>query len=266
LHDRFNAGCLWEDGTTPKVAPINKEQRMITVRKSSDRGRADHGWLKSFHSFSFADYYDPKHMGFGNLRVINEDRIAPGTGFGTHGHRDMEIVSYVLEGELAHQDSLGNGAEGSAVSGVIRPGDVQRMTAGRGVRHSEFNHAKDQTTHFLQIWIEPAERGLPASYEQKHFDDALKQGKLQVVASPDGRDGSVTIHADAAIYSGLFDGGEPVKQTLDPARKAYVHVVRGDVEINGQALQAGDALALEGESALTIAQGRQAELLVFDLN
>ncbi len=239
---------------------------MITVRKSSDRGRADHGWLKSFHSFSFADYYDPKHMGFGNLRVINEDRIASGTGFGTHGHRDMEIVSYVLEGELAHQDSLGTGTAGSAVSGVIRPGDVQRMTAGRGVRHSEFNHAKDATTHFLQIWIEPIERGLPASYEQKHFDDAQKHGRLQLVASPDGRDGAVTIHADAAIYSGLFDGEQKVEQTLDPARKAYVHVVRGSVVVNGQALQGGDALALDGESSLTIAEGRGAEVLVFDLN
>ena len=184
---------------------------MISIRKSSERGHADHGWLKSFHSFSFADYHDARHMGFGNLRVINEDRIAPGTGFGTHGHRDMEIVSYVLAGELAHKDSMGNGAQGAAVSGVIRPGDVQRMSAGRGVMHSEFNHAPKDTTHFLQIWIEPDVRGIEPGYEQKHFDAASKRGNLRLVASPDGRDGSVTIHADASIYSGLFDGEE---QTL----------------------------------------------------
>lgn len=238
---------------------------MISVRRSADRGQADHGWLKSFHSFSFADYHDPRHMGFGNLRVINEDRIAPGTGFGTHGHRDMEIVSYVLSGELAHKDSMGNGQAGAAVSGVIKPGDVQRMSAGRGVMHSEFNHAPDQTTHFLQIWIEPSERGIEAGYEQKHFDAASKRGTLRLVASPDGRDGSVTIHADAAIYSGLFDGEQPLQRPLDPRRKAYVHVVRGSVTVNGQSLQGGDALRIENESELTIEQGRDAELLVFDL-
>ena len=238
---------------------------MINVRKSSDRGYADHGWLKSFHSFSFADYYDPKHMGFGNLRVINEDRIAPGTGFGTHGHRDMEIVSYVLSGELAHKDSLGNGAAGAAVSGVIRPGDVQRMSAGSGVRHSEFNHSADETTHFLQIWIEPDVAGIEPGYEQKHFDDAAKRGRLQLVASPDGRDGSLTIHADASIYSGLFDGDAAVQMALDPARKAYVHVVRGAAEVNGQRLQAGDALGVAHESALAIGHGENAEVLVFDL-
>src|SRR4051794_11192605 len=177
---------------------------MITVRKSNERGFADHGWLKSFHSFSFADYYDPDHMGFGNLRVINEDRIAPGTGFGTHGHRDMEIVSYVLEGELAHKDSMGTGQGGAGESGVIRPGDVQRMSAGTGVMHSEFNHAADRTTHFLQIWIVPSARGIAPGYEQKRFDDAAKRGKLALVASPDGRDGSVTIHADASIRAGLI--------------------------------------------------------------
>jgi redox-sensitive bicupin YhaK (pirin superfamily) len=190
---------------------------MITLRKSSDRGFADHGWLKSFHSFSFADYHDPRHMGFGNLRVINEDRIAPGTGFGTHGHRDMEIVSYVLQGALAHRDSMGNGTR-------IEPGDVQRMSAGRGVMHSEFNHAPDQTTHFLQIWILPDEQGVAPGYEQKHFDAASKRGVLRLVASPDGRDGSVTLHADASMYAGLFDGGETATLALDPARKAYVHV------------------------------------------
>jgi redox-sensitive bicupin YhaK (pirin superfamily) len=239
---------------------------MITLRKSSDRGQADHGWLKSFHSFSFADYHDPKHMGFGNLRVINEDRIAPGTGFGTHGHRDMEIVSYVLSGELAHKDSMGNGQSGAAVSGVIKPGDVQRMSAGRGVMHSEFNHAPKDTTHFLQIWIEPNVRGIEPGYEQKHFDAGSKQGVLRLVASPDGRDGSVTIHADAAVYSGLFDGVQAVTRVLDPARKTYVHLVRGSASVNGQALQAGDALRLEDESELRIEQGVDAELLMFDLH
>jgi redox-sensitive bicupin YhaK (pirin superfamily) len=238
---------------------------MIAIRKSSDRGYADHGWLKSFHSFSFADYHDPKHMGFGNLRVINEDRIAPGTGFGTHGHRDMEIVSYVLSGELAHKDNMGNGGEGAAVSGVIKRGDVQRMSAGRGVMHSEFNHAPKDTTHFLQIWIEPNVRGIEPGYEQKHFDAASKRGALRLVASPDGRDGSVTIHADASIYSGLFDGAEQLRQTLDPNRKTYVHVVRGSASVNDKLLQAGDALRLEGESTLAIDHGVDAELLVFDL-
>ena len=238
---------------------------MITLRKSSDRGQADHGWLKSFHSFSFADYHDPKHMGFGNLRVINEDRIAPGTGFGTHGHRDMEIVSYVLSGELAHKDSMGNGQAGAAVSGVIQPGDVQRMSAGRGVMHSEFNHAPNDTTHFLQIWIEPNVRGIEPGYEQKHFDAASKQGVLRLVASPDGRDGSVTIHADAALYSGLFDGAQALTRALDPARKTYVHLVRGSASVNGRPLQAGDALRLENESELRIDQGVAAELLMFDL-
>jgi quercetin 2,3-dioxygenase len=238
---------------------------MINVRKSSDRGYADHGWLKSFHSFSFADYHDPRYMGFGNLRVINEDRIAPGTGFGTHGHRDMEIVSYVLSGELAHKDSMGNGTEGAKVSGVIRPGDVQRMSAGRGVMHSEFNHAPKDTTHFLQIWIEPNVRGIEASYEQKTFDDDSKRGALKLVASPDGRDGSVTLHADASIYAGLVDGTQSIERAIDPKRRAYVHVVRGQVDVNGRALQAGDALTLEQESQISISQGRDAEVLVFDL-
>ncbi len=239
---------------------------MITVRKSDERGFADHGWLRSFHSFSFADYFDPAQMGFGNLRVINEDRVAPGRGFGTHGHRDMEIVSYVLSGELAHKDSMGNGAAGSVVAGVIRPGDVQRMSAGRGVMHSEFNHAPSDTTHFLQIWIEPSARSIEPSYEQKHFDAAEKRGALRLVASPDGRDGSVTIHADAAIYSGLFDGDEHVVRVLDPSRKAYVHLVRGKARVNGQLLEGGDALRIEQESELRIDQASDAELLVFDLD
>jgi hypothetical protein len=238
---------------------------MITLRKSSERGDADHGWLKSKHSFSFADYHDPRHMGFGNLRVINEDRIAPGSGFGTHGHRDMEIVSYVLAGELAHRDSLGTGAAGGT-GGIIRPGDVQRMSAGRGVQHSEFNNAPDRTTHFLQIWIEPNVRGIAPGYEQKHFDDASKRGVLRLVASPDGRDGSVTLHADASISAALVDGEESIERALDPLRKTYVHVVRGSVDVNGQRLEAGDAAGLTDERALQISRGSQAEVLVFDLH
>ena len=241
---------------------------MMTLRKSSDRGHADHGWLKSFHTFSFAGYVDPAHMGFGALRVINEDRIAPGTGFPTHSHRDMEIVSYVLAGELAHRDSMGNGTPGGAAgaaSGVIVPGDVQRMSAGRGVSHSEFNHAKGATTHFLQIWIEPDVLGIAPGYEQKHFDAASKRGRLRLVASPDGRDGSVTIHADASIQAGLVDGAERVEQALAAGRKTYVHMVRGQARVNGQVLAAGDALAIEAEPGLVIDEGLQAEVLVFDL-
>jgi redox-sensitive bicupin YhaK (pirin superfamily) len=231
---------------------------MLTLRKSQDRGYADHGWLKSYHSFSFADYYDPAHMGFGNLRVINEDRIAPGTGFGTHGHRDMEIVSYVLDGALGHKDSIGNGA-------TIVPGEVQRMSAGRGIAHSEFNHAPGATTHFLQIWILPDRQGIAPGYEQKAFAAADKRGVLRLVASPDGRDGSVTIHADARMYAGLFDGAERAEMALDPKRLAYAHVVRGGVSVNGHALRAGDAALLDGEDHLVIDQGSDAELIVFDL-
>ena len=246
---------------------------MIIERKSADRGYADHGWLKSFHSFSFADYHDPRHMGFGNLRVINEDRIAPGTGFGTHSHRDMEIVSYVLSGELAHQDSMGNGQAAHAASngqpgvdGVIRPGDVQRMSAGRGVTHSEFNHAPDQITHFLQIWIEPAVRGIDPGYEQKHFDAESKRGTLRLIASDDGRKGSVTIHADASIRAGVFDGAQRLRHALDAARKTYVHVVRGEIEVNGRLLHGGDALLIESEPVLELGPARDAEVLVFDLH
>jgi redox-sensitive bicupin YhaK (pirin superfamily) len=231
---------------------------MLTLRKSQDRGYADHGWLKSHHSFSFADYHDPAYMGFGNLRVINEDRIAPGTGFGTHGHRDMEIVSYVLDGALAHKDSMGNGT-------AIVPGEVQRMSAGTGVRHSEFNHAADATTHFLQIWILPNQAGITPGYEQKAFSEADKRGRLRLVASPDGREGSVTIHADAAIHAGLFDGAERAELALDPSRLGYVYVARGSVRINGQPLAAGDAAQLDGEARLVIDEGHQAEVLVFDL-
>src|SRR5438105_9192344 len=231
---------------------------MLTLRKSQERGYADHGWLKSYHSISFAGYYDPENMGWGNLRVINEDRIAPGKGFGTHGHRDMEIISYVLEGNLAHKDTLGN------VKG-IPPGDVQRMSAGTGVQHSEFNHAPDQTTHFLQIWIEPNERGIPPSYEQKTFEPSEKRGKLRLVASPDGAQGSVTIHADAKMYAGLFDGVEGDALALDPKRLAYVHVVRGEIDVNGNKLSAGDAVRLQDESRVALSAGRDAEVLVFDL-
>ena len=231
---------------------------MMTLRPSGERGYADHGWLKSFHSFSFAGYHDPDHMGFGNLRVINEDRVAAGRGFGTHGHRDMEIISYVLSGELAHQDSLGN------VKG-IPPGDVQRMSAGTGVQHSEFNHAQGQTTHFLQIWIEPNVTGIAPSYEQKAFAEAEKRGALRLVASNDGAQGSVLIHADARLYAGLFDGGESVTLALDPQRKTYVHLLRGQLEINGQTLRTGDALGLQSENRLALAHGQAAEVLVFDL-
>ena len=231
---------------------------MITLRRSAERGYADHGWLKSHHSFSFADYFDPAHMGYGNLRVINEDRVAPGTGFGTHGHRDMEIVSYVLEGALGHQDSIGNGA-------TIRPGDVQRMSAGSGIRHSEFNHAAGATTHFLQIWILPEARDLEPGYEQKHFPAESKRGVLKLVAAPDGRDGAVRLNADAAIYAGLFDGDERAELVLDPRRLGYVHVVRGALSVNGQRLEAGDAVQLDGEPRLLLAEGRDAEVLVFDL-
>jgi redox-sensitive bicupin YhaK (pirin superfamily) len=231
---------------------------MLTLRKSSERGYADHGWLKSFHSFSFAGYYDPQHMGWGNLRVINEDRIAPGTGFGTHGHRDMEIISYVLQGNLAHKDSMGN------VKG-IPPGDVQRMSAGRGVQHSEFNHAAGETTHFFQIWIEPNVKGIPPSYAQKTFPAAEKSGALRLVASPDAALGSVQINADARMYSGLFDGAQTATLALDPARKAYVHLMRGVLSVNGQALATGDAALLQGESQIALADGIDAEVLVFDL-
>jgi quercetin 2,3-dioxygenase len=231
---------------------------MLTLRKSQDRGYADHGWLKSYHSFSFAGYYDPAHMGWGNLRVINEDRVAPGAGFGKHGHRDMEIISYVLSGELAHQDSMGN------VKG-IPPGDVQRMSAGTGVMHSEFNHAKGQTTHFLQIWIEPDVTGIAPSYEQKTIPAAEKRGALRLVASRDGARGSVTIHADAAVYAGLFDGDETAELALDPKRKGYVHLVRGALEVNGRRIGAGDAALLEGESRIVLTNGSDAEVLVFDL-
>jgi redox-sensitive bicupin YhaK (pirin superfamily) len=231
---------------------------MLTLRKSRDRGYADHDWLKSYHSFSFAGYYDAAHMGWGNLRVINEDRIAPGTGFGKHGHKDMEIISYVLSGELAHEDSMGN-------KQTIPPGDVQRMSAGTGVVHSEFNHAQGETTHFLQIWIIPNVTGIAPSYEQKTIPEEKKRGALCLVASSDGAHGSVMLHADAALYAGLFDGNESAELALAPDRKAYVHLVRGTLEINGQQLGTGDAALLEHESRIKLAKGLDAEVLVFDL-
>lgn len=231
---------------------------MITLRKAEERGYANHGWLQSHHSFSFADYYDPKHMGFGPLCVINDDYIAAGMGFGTHGHRDMEIITYVLEGEIAHRDSMGNGS-------TIRPGDVQRMSAGTGVQHSEFNPSSSQQTHMLQIWIQPNQQGVRPGYEEKHFERADKQGKLRLIASPEGEDGAVSIHQDARVFVGLFHGTEQVELPLAAQRLTYVHLARGSLKVNGQILQAGDALMLQQEQALQVSEGRDAEVLVFDL-
>jgi len=231
---------------------------MIDYRRASERGHAQHGWLDSFHSFSFADYYDPAHMGFGPLRVINEDRVQPGMGFGTHGHRDMEIISYVLEGELSHKDNMGNGS-------IIVPGDVQRMSAGRGVLHSEFNPSSDRPVHFLQIWIEPDAKGVRPSYEQKRVDATAKRGRLALIASPDGRDGSVTIHQDARLYATLVNGDENVEYDIPAGRRGYVHVARGRVALNGDVLDAGDAAKLAGPAHITLAQGEDAEVLLFDL-
>jgi len=234
----------------------------MQVRRSSERGQADHGWLRSFHSFSFADYYDPRHMGFRALRVINEDRVAPSAGFPTHGHRDMEIVSYVLSGALEHKDSMGTGS-------VIRPGDVQRMSAGTGVLHSEYNASGEALVHFLQIWIVPSRRGIPPGYEQRAFTDADKRGRLRVVASPDGRDGSVTIHQDALILAGLVDGAETVTHTPGPGRYTWVHVARGEVAVDGVTLGAGDAASFNpsdaGAGPVVLSRGKGAEVLVFDL-
>ncbi|MFN0303801.1 MAG: pirin family protein [Burkholderiales bacterium] len=232
---------------------------MQTLRKANERGHADHGWLRSFHSFSFADYHDPDHMGFGPLRVINEDRVQPGKGFGTHGHRDMEIISYVLDGALEHKDSIGTGS-------VIRPGDVQRMSAGKGIRHSEFNPSPGELVHFLQIWIEPNLTGIEPSYEQKHFDAPAKRGKLRLVASPDGREDSVKIHQDAYMFAGLFDNGEGAVYELAFGRQAYIHVARGTVTINGNSLVAGDALKLSELSKVSVENGKDAEVLLFDLS
>jgi quercetin 2,3-dioxygenase len=231
---------------------------MTAIRRSTDRGYADHGWLKSFHSFSFADYFDPEHVEFGPLRVINEDRVAPGQGFGTHGHRDMEIISYVLSGELAHEDSMGNGS-------TIRPGDVQRMSAGSGVRHSEFNPSTSDPVHFLQIWIQPDQQHIEPSYEEKRFSSEEKRGRLRLIASPDRTDGSVLIHQDAKVYAGLFAGTEQAVLEVKPGRRSYVHVARGSVTANDTKLAAGDALKLTDVTQLTLKEGHEAEVIVFDL-
>ena len=231
---------------------------MNQIRRSNERGYADHGWLKSFHSFSFADYFDPEHVEFGPLRVINEDRVTPGQGFGTHGHRDMEIISYVLAGELAHKDSMGNGS-------TIRPGDVQRMSAGRGVLHSEFNPSKDQPVHFLQIWIQPDQQRIEPSYEEKSFSNEDKRGRLRVIASSDRTDGSVLIHQDARVYAGLFNGTEQAVLQVKPGRWVYMHVARGSIVANNTKLTAGDALKLTDTTELTLSGGQDAEVLVFDL-
>jgi redox-sensitive bicupin YhaK (pirin superfamily) len=231
---------------------------MIELRRSNERGYADHGWLKSYHTFSFADYFDPQHVEFGALRVINEDRVAPGKGFGAHGHRDMEILSYVLEGELAHKDSLGSGS-------TIRPGDVQRMSAGTGVTHSEFNPSGTNGVHFLQIWIQPGTRGLAPSYEEKRFSPADKRGRLRLVASPDRADGSVQIHQDARVYAGLFDGDERAEHRVQRGRRVYVHLARGELAVNGHTLRAGDGLKATDVESLVFERGKQAEVLVFDL-
>lgn len=231
---------------------------MLTVRPAAERGHANRGWLDSWHSFSFADYHDPAHMNFGPLRVINEDWIEPGQGFGTHGHRDMEIITYVLEGQLEHRDSLGNGS-------IMGYGDVQRMSAGHGVQHSEFNPSKTQAVHLLQVWILPNVQGVAPSYEQKHFEGADKRGRLRLIAAPDGADGAVTIHQDARVYAGLFDGAERAALQLDAGRRAYLHVARGAITVNETPLVAGDAALITGERAVRIAHGRSAEVLVFDL-
>jgi quercetin 2,3-dioxygenase len=231
---------------------------MIELRKSEERGHVNMGWLDTYHSFSFGEYYDPQHMGFGPLRVINDDRIEPGKGFGTHGHRDMEIITYVLEGGIAHKDSMGNGS-------VIRPGNVQRMSAGKGIMHSEFNPSNDTPTHLLQIWIEPNVTGVTPSYEEKNFDEADKRGKLRLIASPDGQDGSVTIHQDAKVYAGLLDGAERASLPLAAGHLGYLHVARGQVNVNGKVLKAGDGLRVVDETEIEIKDGQQAEVLVFDL-
>jgi redox-sensitive bicupin YhaK (pirin superfamily) len=231
---------------------------MLTIRRAEERGHARHGWLESFHSFSFANYYDAKHMGFRNLRVINEDRVHAGQGFGTHGHRDMEIISYVLDGALEHRDSMKNGS-------VIRPGDVQALSAGTGVTHSEFNASPTEVVHFLQIWLLPSTPGLTPSYEQKTFSAAEKQGRLRLVASPDGQEGSVTIHTDARLYAGLFERGEEAQVELSAGRHAWVQVARGEVKVQGELLRAGDGAALSEEAVIRVEGAAESEVLLFDL-
>ena len=231
---------------------------MITLRPAAERGHAQHGWLDSWHSFSFADYRDDKHVHWGPLRVINEDRVQPGEGFGTHSHRDMEIISYVLDGSLGHKDSMGNAEN-------IVPGEVQRLSAGTGITHSEFNYSADGTTYFLQIWINPKVTGVKPGYAQKTFSEADKRGRLRLVVSEDGAEGSVSIHQDAKMYAGLFDGDENARLDLAPGRLGYVHLVKGRAVVNGQSLEAGDALRYKDEALVRIEQGQGAEVLVFDL-
>jgi len=231
---------------------------MLTVRKAEERGHANHGWLDTYHTFSFADYYDPREMGYGALRVINDDKVQPGQGFGTHGHRDMEIITYVLDGALEHKDSMGNGS-------IIRPGNVQRMSAGTGVRHSEFNPSRDQGVHLLQIWIEPKITGVKPGYEEKQFGTGEKKGQLRLIASPDGREGSVTIHQDATVYASMLEGKDTVAHRLEPGRRAYVHVARGAVKVNGTPLNGGDGVKIENESTIELKDARDAEVLLFDL-
>ena len=231
---------------------------MFAIRHASERAHANHGWLDSYHTFSFASYYDPEHMGFSDLRVINDDTVSPGGGFAAHGHRDMEIVSYVLEGTLEHKDSMGNGS-------VIRPGDVQRMSAGTGVRHSEFNHSKTDPVHFLQIWVLPEQTGLKPSYEQKAFSDEEKRGRLRLIGSRDGRDGSMTIHQDVDLYATRLNEGERVSHALEASRRGWIHVARGNVILNGRRLQAGDGVALAGPETLSLTGASQAEVLLFDM-
>jgi len=231
---------------------------MLTVRKAEERGHANHGWLDTYHTFSFADYQDPREMGFGPLRVINDDKVQPGQGFGTHGHRDMEIITYVLDGALEHKDSMGNGS-------IIRPGNVQRMSAGTGVRHSEFNPSRDKGVHLLQIWIEPKITGVKPGYEEKQFGPAEKKGQLRLIASPDGREGSVTIYQDAYVYASMLEDKDAVTHRLAPGRRAYVHVARGAVKINGTPLKGGDGVRIENESSIELKDAREAEVLLFDL-
>lgn len=231
---------------------------MLEIRRAQERGRANFGWLNSHHTFSFGHYFDPEQMGWGPLRVINDDTVAPGKGFGTHPHDNMEIISYVLEGALEHKDTIGTGS-------VIRPGDVQMMEAGTGIAHSEYNHSPEEPVHFLQIWLMPNKNGIRPSYQQRHFEEIEKRGRLRVIVSPDARDGSLRIQQDAVIYSALLDGDERIEWSHDPQRKAYLHVARGALKVNGQEVAAGDGIKIVGESRLVLEKGNKAEVLLFDL-
>jgi hypothetical protein len=240
------------------IDALNQEDDMLAMRRADDRGHANHGWLDSHHSFSFGGYYDPRHMGISNLRVINDDTVAPGRGFATHGHTDMEIISYVLDGALEHRDSMGNGS-------VIRPGDVQRMSAGTGVRHSEYNHSATEPVHFLQIWLEPNRQGGEPAYDQRHFGPETRRGRLVLLVSPDGRDGSIATYQDALLYGSLIGHGDDLMHRLAPGRKGYVHVARGSVTVNGEDLQGGDGLAIEREQGIRLQGTSGGEVLLFDL-